>query len=212
MIDILEMDVEQLYYSFVIDDEKFGEHKTIPLKENGENIDLTNENKNEYVNLYINYKLRKSISQQVDAFIEGFNFLVPHDEIKMFTQSELHLIICGVPNIDINDMRANTKFLQPYHNDHPVIKMFFNVLSKWNPKNLGKFLLFLTGSSQVPVNGFKVYVDRDKQIKIGYRDDKNSFCVAHTCFNKLDLPPYENEDIMNSKLLIAIDQHEFVLS
>ena len=130
----------------------------------------------------------------------------------MFSPSELDLMICGNPIIDINDMRNNTKFLYPYHNDHPVINMFFNVLSKWNSENLAKFLFFLTGSSQVPVNGFKAYVDMDKQIKIDHKYDKNSLCVAHTCFNKLELPEYDNEDIMNSKLLRAIDECEYGIS
>lgn len=197
---------------FAIDYEEFGEFKTFLLKENGENIDVTNENKKEYVNLYINYKLRDSISEQVNAFLEGFNWLIPLNEIRMFTQSELDLLICGIPEIDINDMRANTIYLDPYHNNHPVINMFFNVLSKWNSKDLAKFLLFLTGSSQVPLHGFKGYEEMGNPIKIGYRSGKTSLCVAHTCFNKLDLPEYENEEIMNSKLLRAIIECEFAIS
>lgn len=61
--------------------------------------------------------------------------------------------------------------------------------------------MFLTGSSQIPVNGFK-----EKNIKIAPGGDKNRLCVAHTCVKTLDLPQYETEDKMNSKLLRSIQK------
>lgn len=47
--------------------------KSVPLKENGHNIDLTNENRKEYVDLYVDYLLNKSIYEQFKAFYEGFH-------------------------------------------------------------------------------------------------------------------------------------------
>lgn len=40
------------------------------------------------------------------------------------------------------------------------------MLSNWDQGNLAKFLQFLTGSSQVSVNGFNDFVDRRKPITI----------------------------------------------
>ena len=211
MKSILENDVDSLYLNFTIIDVQYGEIKTVPLKENGENIDVTNENKNEYVSLYINYRLRKSIINQVTAFCEGFNWLIPHDEIKCFSQSELDLLICGIPKIDLNDMKNNMEFDHPYNANHRVIKMFFNVLSKWSYDNLAKLLLFITGSSQVPVNGFRDYKESGNPIRITRVSDKNRLCVAHTCFNTLDLPEYDNENDLNNKLLLSIQECEFGL-
>lgn len=73
----------------------------------------------------------------------------------MFSPSELDLLICGIPHIDLEDMRKHTFYENPYHDLHSTIIMFFKVLSKWSQEDLGKFLIFLTGSSQVPVDGFK---------------------------------------------------------
>lgn len=74
---------------------------------------------------------------------------------------------------------------------------------------MAKFLIFLTGSSQVPVNGFKDYQDRGKPIIIASGGDRDRLCVAHTCFNTLDLPKYETEEEMNEKLILSIQECEF---
>ncbi|KAK8847083.1 hypothetical protein M9Y10_019661 [Tritrichomonas musculus] len=208
---ILNIDVDPLDLNFTIDVSEYGVNKTILLKEGGDEISVTNENKAEYVSLYANYHLRKSIIQQINAFCEGFYSLISHEDISIFSPSELDLLICGIPEINIDDFRRNTVFRYPYNEKHPVIVRFFDVISKWNNENLAKFLLFLTGSSQVPVRGFKDYADRDKPITISYGGDKTRLCVAHTCFNTLDLPEYEDEFEMNEKLLLSIQECEFGL-
>lgn len=30
--------------------------------------------------------------------------------------------------------------------------------------------------------------------------------VSHTCFNKIDLPPYESEELLNRKLLFVVNE------
>jgi E3 ubiquitin-protein ligase HECTD2 len=47
--------------------------KTVALKRNGENIDLTNENRKEYVDLYVDFLLNKLIYEQFKAFYLGFH-------------------------------------------------------------------------------------------------------------------------------------------
>lgn len=46
--------------------------KTIDLLKDGNQIPVTNENKNEYVKLYVQYLLESGIKSQFDAFYEGF--------------------------------------------------------------------------------------------------------------------------------------------
>ena len=207
--DLLNNDADPLMLNFITDNNDFGDNKCIQLKENGDEIDVTNENKLEYAKLYISYKLRKSIFEQITAFREGFNALIPHEDICMFSPKELDLIICGIGDIDISDLKRNAQYNSPYSSDHPVIKMFFNVISNWNNKDLSKLIYFFTGSDRVPVNGFKDYKERGKPITFSHGGSKDKLCVAHTCFNRLDIPEYDNEDDMNEKLLKAIENCEF---
>jgi E3 ubiquitin-protein ligase HECTD2 len=47
--------------------------RTVPLKKNGEQIDLTNENRKEYVDLYVDFLLNKLMYEQFKAFYLGFH-------------------------------------------------------------------------------------------------------------------------------------------
>ena len=42
------------------------------LKEGGAKVQVTEENKQEYVRLVVSYRLDNSIKQQIKAFLEGF--------------------------------------------------------------------------------------------------------------------------------------------
>ena len=140
------------------------------------------------------------------AFCDGFNWLIPHEEICYFSQNELDLIIRGNSKIDVEDMKANTIYEGPYYEDHPVIIMFFNVISKWAQEQLEKLLFFITGSSKVPINGFSELAERSRAIKIDHINGTNKLCRAHTCFNTIDLPEYESEEKLEEKLLLSINE------
>ena len=53
-------------------DDKFGEKIVIPLKPNGENILIDINNKDEYVDLYIDWYFNKSIQEYFNSFEKGF--------------------------------------------------------------------------------------------------------------------------------------------
>ncbi|KAK8847903.1 hypothetical protein M9Y10_018951 [Tritrichomonas musculus] len=211
LISICDTDVEPLNLYFAINYDENGEYKTIPLKENGNNINVTNSNKMEYISLYTNYHLRESICDQLTAFCEGFDFIIHPDDIRFFAPNELDLLICGIPEIDVQDLRENTEYLYPYNKNHPVIKLFFKAIEKWSNEQLAKLIMFFTGSSQVPINGFAEYKKNGKPIQIGPGGDKNRLCTAHTCFNQLCLPEYETENELNYKLAQCIQEFSYGL-
>jgi len=53
--------------------EEYGDVKTYKLKESGENIPVTNENRKEYVELYLDWILNTAIYEQFRAFYLGFH-------------------------------------------------------------------------------------------------------------------------------------------
>lgn len=201
---MIDNDVSQLCKVFAIDVDEFDTHKVVELKENGEKIEVNNENKKEYVELHSKFILRDQIHQQLDAFMDGFNSIIDSKSIRIFNVNELDLVLCGIPIIDVEDFKANTTFGEPYTADSPVIKMFFNVISKWKNEDLAKLLMFMTGSSRVPANGFKEFCEMTHPLKIEYGGDSSLWPQSHTCFNILHLPQYESEEEMNEKLLYAI--------
>lgn len=194
-------------YYFEVTKEGSGGREVVELKENGSQIRVTNENKKEFINLISMYYLRDSIKDQIDAFCEGFDSLIDHNEIRLFSASEFDILLCGVSKIDINELRKGIKVRMPYTDNSPTIILFFDSISKWEQENLVKLLVFITGSPMMPVGGFK-----NEMIEIRYMSNKNFLPQAHTCFNQLDLPPYETEDELNHKLMLAIQQESFLIT
>ena len=82
-------------------EERFGEMVTIDLKPGGAEVAVTEENKKEYVDLVVEYRISKRVKDQFDAFMSGFSELIPQDLINVFDERELELLIGGMSEIDV---------------------------------------------------------------------------------------------------------------
>ncbi|CAE7022008.1 UPL2 [Symbiodinium natans] len=145
-------DIVELYFCAESDD--FGQIKVVDLKPNGRSIPVTNDNKYEYIQLMSEHKMTNSVRQQIDAFLKGLHEIVPPELLSLFDDKELELLISGLPDIDIDDLKANTE----YHNytaQSDQIQWFWKVLSEFSQEQRAWFLQFATGTSRVPVEGFK---------------------------------------------------------
>mgnify|MGYP002718946465 CR=1 FL=1 len=89
---MLENDITDVIEdTFSISEEHFGELVTVDLKENGRNIEVTEENKKEYVDLVTEYRISRRVSEQFEAFMSGFNELIPQELINVFDERELEV-------------------------------------------------------------------------------------------------------------------------
>lgn len=191
---------------FTICVKNIGLNMLIELKPNGTQIKVTNNNKQEFVKLVTNYYLIKSIKEQIKSFREGFESLIHQDEINNITPKDLDLLICGIIQIDLDNLKQNTIIIKPYTSDSPVIKYFFDAISKWDGEDLAKLILFITGSSFIPDGGFQTFRKIGRPLSIRMGGFKESLPVAHTRFNMLDLPDYESEEQLDQKLKVAIQE------
>ncbi len=87
--------------TFTLVEKRSGETVTIDLKPGGADIAVTEGNKKEYVDLMVEYYISKRVKDQFDAFMSGFNELIPQDLITMFDERELELLIGGMSEIDV---------------------------------------------------------------------------------------------------------------
>jgi E3 ubiquitin-protein ligase NEDD4 len=81
---------------------RLGEMVAIDLKPGGADIAVTEDNKKEYVDLVVEYYISKRVGDQFDAFMSGFNELIPQDSIKMFDERELEWLIGGTSPSEID--------------------------------------------------------------------------------------------------------------
>lgn len=102
--------------TFSTEVQEFGVTEARDLKPNGRNIIVTEENKMEYIRLVCQMKMTGAIRKQLNAFLEGFYDIIPKRLISIFNEQELELLLSGLPNIDIDDLKANSE----YHKYQPT--------------------------------------------------------------------------------------------
>ena len=206
---MLENDVDDLGMAFVVDVDHFGEIIQEELKADGKSCKVTNTNKEEFVNLKARHIMVSRRKDQLDAIKHGFNSVLPLKEIAAFDTSELELLLCGVPRLDIHEWRQHTVYRSGYSESHAAIQMFWGIIEAWNDDYRAKLLRFVTGTSAIPPGGFA---------SLQGSEGLQSFCVirvrwgderlpqASTCFNQLMLPAYADAGIMRDKLELAITE------
>lgn len=74
---------------------------TVELKPGGEDVPVTEDNKKEYVNCVVEYRISRRVKDQFEAFMSGFSELIPQDLINVFDERELELLIGGMSEIDV---------------------------------------------------------------------------------------------------------------
>ncbi|XP_017113044.1 E3 ubiquitin-protein ligase HUWE1 isoform X3 [Drosophila elegans] len=207
---LMKNDISTLGYelTFSTEVQEFGVTQIRDLKPNGRDTAVTEENKFEYVQLVCQLKMSGSIRQQLDAFLEGFYDIIPKHLISIFNEQELELLISGLPDIDIEDLKANTEY-HKYTSKSAQIQWFWRALRSFDQADRAKFLQFVTGTSKVPLQGFGSLEGMNGIQKFQiHRDDRSTdrLPCAHTCFNQLDLPMYKSYDKLRSCLLKAIHE------
>jgi len=209
---ILEYDVADLGLdlTFSIEDHSFGRCQVVDLIPNGRNIPVTEENKSKYVSLVCQNRMTTAISSQIKAYLDGFYELVSKDLIQIFTPRELELLISGLPDIDVTDLKKNTDY-NGWKSTDKQIEWFWNILFSLTRNEKAAFMQFVTGSSKVPLAGFSSLpgmrgVQKFSIHKTGGGVGGKALPSAHTCFNSLDLPPYASETELKEKLMYAINE------
>eukprot|EP01104_Vermistella_antarctica_P010555 TRINITY_DN2822_c0_g1_i2.p1 TRINITY_DN2822_c0_g1~~TRINITY_DN2822_c0_g1_i2.p1 ORF type:complete len:297 (+),score=94.31 TRINITY_DN2822_c0_g1_i2:340-1230(+) len=201
LLEYTEDDVEDVFcLDFSVSFKYFGELRTHELKEGGSNIPVTNDNRREYVDLYLRYALELSVQRQFAAFLRGFMMVCGGVALQLLRPEELELLVCGSSEIDIEDLEKATQY-QGYTAQSNIIRMFWKVIRAMTTEELRKFLAFTTGSDRVPYKGVgKIFL-----IITRSGPDSGRLPVSHTCFNQLMLPEFRTQEKLQERLLLAVN-------
>ncbi|ORY75381.1 hypothetical protein BCR35DRAFT_293021 [Leucosporidium creatinivorum] len=197
-----------LYEDFVDEHESFGVTQKVELKPDGANIPVTEENKLEYIKLLCEHRLKGRVEQQVNAFNKGLHEIVKADALSIFDERELELLIGGLSDIDVDDWQKYTEY-RGYVAEDEVVQWFWQTVKSWNSEKRSRLLQFSTGTSRTPVNGFRDLQGSDGPRKFTIEKvpgNLNSLPKTHTCFNRIDLPPYPSLEILETKLTYAMEE------
>ncbi|XP_006859325.1 PREDICTED: NEDD4-like E3 ubiquitin-protein ligase WWP1 [Chrysochloris asiatica] len=169
----------EMYFS--VDMEILGKVTSHDLKLGGSNILVTEENKDEYIGLMTEWRFSRGVQEQTKAFLDGFNEVVPLQWLQYFDEKELEYFDFVTQFVKETDNEVRMRLLQ-----------------------------FVTGTCRLPLGGFAELMGSNGPQK---------FCIekvgkdtwlprSHTCFNRLDLPPYKSYEQLKEKLLFAIEETE----
>ncbi|KAI8100057.1 uncharacterized protein BX664DRAFT_322764 [Halteromyces radiatus] len=220
-----EGDVEDLGLTFATDERSLDTVVTRELKYHGQQITVTNENKLEYVYLMADFKLNQQAREQTRAFIQGFRSIISAGWIKVFAPPELQRVISGEDmDFDVPDLRRHTQYQNGYFDQHPIIKLLWQIVQDFPSNEKRAFLKFVTSCPKPPLGGFSYLqppftirmVSTNEQsiegmglvramLKLNTGADKSGrLPSSSTCFNLLKLPAYTKKSLLREKLCYAI--------
>uniref|UniRef100_UPI00398E40C3 ubiquitin-protein ligase E3A-like isoform X2 n=1 Tax=Pristiophorus japonicus TaxID=55135 RepID=UPI00398E40C3 len=104
------------------------------LKEDSNEIPVTNQNKKEFVQLYTSYILNQSVEKQFRAFNRGFHMVTNESPLKyLFRPEEIEQLICGSRNLDFHALEEATEYDGGFTKESRIVRLptthtCFNVL------------------------------------------------------------------------------------
>ena len=103
--------VEDIFcLNFAIVEDDFGQVVTKELKPGGENIAVTMENREEYVKLYCDHMLNKSVEPFFKAFHAGFHKVCGGRVLDLFHARELMTLVVGTTKCDWTEFENQTDY------------------------------------------------------------------------------------------------------
>ncbi|XP_043193769.1 E3 ubiquitin-protein ligase SMURF2-like isoform X2 [Amphibalanus amphitrite] len=210
---ILENNIQEhlLEMTFSVPHDHYGHVTVRDLKPGGRDLHVTEETKREYVKLYVQLRFMQGIEQQFLSLQKGFTELIPQTLLKTFDERELELLIGGLGKIDVEDWKQNTRLKHCTAEDE-VVRWFWRIVDSYSEEMRARLLQFVTGSSRVPLQGFKglqgsTGATGPRPFTIHLIDaPAGNLPKAHTCFNRLDVPKYPSYEVMYDKLTQAVEE------
>lgn len=182
---------------------------TRELKPDGSNIAVTNQNRLVYISYIARHRLQAQPYLQTNAFLQGLGQIIQPSWLSMFNQGELQRLVGGDSgDVDVADLRRNTIYSGVYvigddQQEHPTIKLFWQVLHGMSNTERQKVLKFVTSTPRAPLLGFSHLNPR-----FSIRDsssDEERLPSTSTCANLLKLPRYTTAETLREKLMYSIN-------
>ncbi|KAM7154492.1 putative E3 ubiquitin-protein ligase HERC3 isoform 1-T1 [Molossus nigricans] len=205
LLDYPGEDIEETFcLNFTICRESYGVIEQKKLIPEGDKVTVGRDNRQEFVDAYVNYIFQISVHEWYTAFSSGFLKVCGGKVLELFQPSELRAMMVGNSNYNWEELEETAIYKGDYSATHPTVKLFWETFHEFPLEKKKKFLLFLTGSDRIPIYGMA-----SLQIIIQSTASGEEYLpVAHTCYNLLDLPKYSSKEILSARLTQALDNYE----
>ena len=201
--------VEDLSLTFSV---SCSHNQEVDLIPDGRNITVTKSNSLRYVLLASWFHLSRELDRPAAAFAAGLAEILPLSWLRMFSPSEINLLISGEQRkgFSVEDLRNNVVFGGGYSDSSETIQDLWNLLSEFSDQDRSAFLSFVTSAPRPPLLGFRVL---HPKFGVNRVPEPDRLPTSSTCTNLLKLPDYRDKHVLRKKLLAAIySQSGFDLS
>ncbi|OIR58393.1 MAG: E3 ubiquitin-protein ligase hulA [Amphiamblys sp. WSBS2006] len=204
-----ENNVDGLGIFFTATRSILGQSTETALKQGGEEIGVTEENKHEYVDLMVEWYLEKNTAEQMGALKKGMSVFVTEKDIDVFSEKELEHLVAGIEKIDPADWKAHTVYLDCTEEDRAVL-FFWRYVEKCGDEERKDILRFATGTTTVPMVGFRGLRGYEgvQPFTVVVDGGDSRLPKAHTCFNRIVLSQYRSYEEFSGKLQYAVRETE----
>lgn len=121
------------------------QHELIP---GGDEVAVTNVNREEYVRRYVDWLLLGSMREEFDAFQKGFLLLSDGPALSFLAPPELEVLATGTPALDFAALEQTTRY-DGFQPDDKTIRHFWEVAHSFSLDDKRALLLFATGCDRV---------------------------------------------------------------
>lgn len=166
---------------------------------NGENISVSIDNVQDFVEQATRFWFDTGIAAQIEAFKAGLNDVFPIGCLLSFSREELREMFCGEDKIEW-DEQALLNHIHPtggLHAESPTYKNLIAVLLEMNNAERARFLDFVTSCPRLPPGGIaKFHMDVFPEAM----PSKQAYPRSRACANQLYLPQYNTKEELYEKL------------
>jgi E3 ubiquitin ligase SMURF1/2 len=183
--------------------------RTVELVAGGSDLAVTRANQAQYVDSLVQYWLLDAVKTPLELVVRGFYDVLTPDMMFRFDYRELELLLCGTSEINVVEWQFETVATSELR-AHESLGWFWDVIEKdMRQHERAKLLQFTTGSSRVPLQGFKALTGHDGQLcPFNLRNapyTEGALPKVHTCFNRIVLPLYPTRKLMKEALFILVN-------
>jgi hypothetical protein len=184
----------------------------VELVPGGAQLEVTNQNKAEWVRLVCEWRLFGCVERQCAALLAGVEAAVPRPILRQLAAlvgpADLARMLAGEPHIDLADWRANTATTGGLKRDGRVFRWFWRAVRSFTEREAEQLLQFVTGSRRPPVGGFAQLQGFNGGVHrftmCASAEPKDSLPRAHACICTIDLPEYSSYLALRKALHTAI--------
>ncbi|BGP41601.1 Ubiquitin fusion degradation protein 4 [Rhodotorula kratochvilovae] len=177
--------------------------RDIELKEGGSSTTVDIDNLAEYIELVIEWTLKRGVEAQVAEFQRGFSSVFPVRDLQTFTPAELVMMTAAVEeDWTVETLANSTKADHGFTMDSRPVRDFLGIMSEFSAEERREFLSFITGSPRLPIGGFSAL---SPPLTIVRKDGGDSMLPSvMTCVNFVKLPNYSSREVVRERILMAV--------